>query len=103
MSLDLRVRGSSPTVREGVAIQVKRPPSRSGYGPFSKKSEKSTNQIEDQTEGQGDNQHGNDWNVDLNTLAFIVNVAWQLSKPIESARVDQEAHDYQAGAPKNHP
>jgi hypothetical protein len=47
-------------------------------------SEKPADQVEDQAQRQRHQQHRNDGNVNLHTLAFIMNIAGQPPKPVES-------------------
>ena len=42
-------------------------------------------EIKDQSQCERDQQHGNDWDVDLSALALMTNVTRQSSKPIEPA------------------
>jgi hypothetical protein len=48
-------------------------------------SKKSPQQIENQTKRQRDEQHRNYWNVNLRSLAFVVNITRQLAKPVKPA------------------
>ncbi len=49
-----------------------------------RRSEKSANEIEDQTQGEGKNQHGNNRNINVHALAFVLNVSRQPPKPLQA-------------------
>lgn len=45
----------------------------------------SPQQIKNQAEDQGHQQHRNYWRVEIHSIAFIANIPRQLSKPVEAA------------------
>lgn len=52
--------------------------------------EEAANEVEDYAERERHQQHRDDRNVNLRALTFVVNVAGQLTKPIEAAGVNQK-------------